>query len=771
MTSTDPESKEARPLSERLQALLTTTKRQSGRYRQGDTLSEGAQWTVVEVEDRDLHRQLVMKVQSKPLDPERDASAIQRLLAEAQINAKLDHPGIIPIHDLGLTEDGRLYYTMQRVRGDHLAQVCSRLHARGEASDGGEWTLMRVIDALHEICETVAYAHSHGVIHADLRPENLILGSFGQIRVLSWGAAGSVQSESVHATTAFTAPELSSSSGPEASACTDVYSLGAILYQCLAGRAPEPASDAASPASSDARSASDPLPGLSGSAPIELRAICAKAMSAHPENRYADAKAMALDLRAYLDAEPIAALRLGTFGELQRWAKKHRAATALLLVLIGVAMGEYLLEQQQLTHAAEKERVTTLNRDLDVVDGLRYDANELRTPAPVHAARMNEWLASHEQVETRVPNHRARKDASSGAFLNAWSALEKDGARARIEDLQSRAASVEASTLNTPSATAAWNRAQSEIREDPLFEGFEMKAIGGLLPLGKDPRSGLQEFGHWHSGEIPIRPSQEPLSMADGSCIIFVLLPGGAFKFGAQNKFPLLDNYDPDADENEQPVLECDLPPFLLSKFELTQAQWRRLGGGERSFYFAGRTEDLFEEQSFNLTHPLEHVPWGLARDVLEQWGLALPSEDQWECAVWCGREFRLLADLYAGELNTYANLRGELDAEASANLQPGTLIDDYSYPAPVGFLHPNEWGLHDMIGNIAEWCIPVPIERFGERGTDERHELRGKYEAVYRGGSYADALYCRPTYRRIVNRRHTENSIGIRPLFPLEAE
>src|SRR6185436_191394 len=143
--------------------------------------------SILEVYDPSLRRTIAMKtvradrVDGPQLEVERQQS---RLLAEAQILAQLDHPGVVAIHEVGRDERGRAYFTMKRVQGRDFAQVISAYRSRA-----AEWPLARAVRVLLRVCEAVAYAHAKGVVHRDLKPANVMTGRFGEVFVMDWGLA------------------------------------------------------------------------------------------------------------------------------------------------------------------------------------------------------------------------------------------------------------------------------------------------------------------------------------------------------------------------------------------------------------------------------------------------------------------------------------------------------------------------------------------------------------------------------------------------------
>jgi serine/threonine-protein kinase len=275
------------------------------RYERRERLGRGASSEVWRVWDTVLERHVAMKVLYGPRSP----NAWERFEAEARLSAKLQHPGIVPVHDLGRLDDGRIWFTMREVRGQTLKQ----------ARDDARWARGRLLEAFQRVCATVAYAHDHGVVHRDLKPANIMLGPYGEVLVVDWGLARGLDADTLGAlapsevlsdsgahgtrvgtvsgTPLFMAPEQAQGRSNEAGPPADVYALGGTLHHLLTGRAPRTAPTVA-----------ELIHAVATGAPMAidvedpgLRAILTTALSHAPEDRYPDAAALATALADWLD--------------------------------------------------------------------------------------------------------------------------------------------------------------------------------------------------------------------------------------------------------------------------------------------------------------------------------------------------------------------------------------------------------------------------------------------------------------------------------------
>ncbi len=297
-------------------------------------LARGGMGTVYLAEDTELNRQVAIKVLSAT---EISDDLRRRMIREAQIIARLEHPGIVPVHDVGELADGRVFYAMKLVRGVRLDEYA--------ANTGSTRERLRKFQA---VCDAVAFAHAHGVIHRDLKPQNIMIGSFGEVLVLDWGVAKILRDDprpvaseadtlmlpgpdqpnpnttsdtsqgTVIGTRQYMSPEQARGEVDRLDERSDIYSLGAVFYFLLTDQAPN----------------DDKPRAVNPKVTKPAEAVCLKAMARDRSNRYASAAELSADVSRLLDAEPVSAYRENAYEKVSRWVSKNRFLVLLVLVYL-----------------------------------------------------------------------------------------------------------------------------------------------------------------------------------------------------------------------------------------------------------------------------------------------------------------------------------------------------------------------------------------------------------------------------------------------------
>jgi tetratricopeptide (TPR) repeat protein/tRNA A-37 threonylcarbamoyl transferase component Bud32 len=334
------------------------------RYRVLRPHAKGGLGEVFVAQDQELHRQVALKEIHK--EQAHDPHSRARFLLEAEITGRLEHPGIVPVYGLGCYPDGRPFYAMRFVKGDNLKEAIRRFHAADQPGrDPTERSLAfrDLLGRFVDVCQAVAYAHSRGVLHRDLKPGNVMLGKYGETLLVDWGLAkpvGRPESASpgdeatlrpssgsgVAATVAGTAlgtpaymsPEQAAGRLEEVGPASDIYGLGATLYALLTGQAPFPGSDKGEVLRQVQRGDVVPPRQVKPTTPAALEAVCLQAMAQRPEDRYRTALELAADIEHWLADEPVAAYREPLAARAGRWVRRHRPLAAGLAAALAVAV-------------------------------------------------------------------------------------------------------------------------------------------------------------------------------------------------------------------------------------------------------------------------------------------------------------------------------------------------------------------------------------------------------------------------------------------------
>ncbi|MCA9212032.1 MAG: serine/threonine protein kinase, partial [Planctomycetales bacterium] len=403
-----------------------------GRYEVLKVHDTGGLGVVYVARDKELCRQVAVK----GIRPElaSDQNQRGRFHREANITGSLEHPGVVPVYGLGEDDRGQPYYAMKFIEGETLTQAIKRLHRNQGAQprDTAENSidLGDLLDVFIASCETIAFAHSRGVVHRDIKPDNILIGGFGEVLVVDWGLAktreephgAQLESRSTNdkvegkpladdlfrttegsagGTPLFMSPEQARSfrqggldddgAQSQVGPASDIYSLGATLYQVLTGRFCVVGRSRSEVLEEILAGRIAPIRTSNREVPRALEAICLKALAFDANDRYASAKHLADDLRRYRKDQPVDAWPDPWHETLRRWVKQHRVfvATSVATLLVATALlsvGTVLLDSARRAERSAKLELAVAN------DSLEEQNVRLRRPQYVSQLRLVESL-------------------------------------------------------------------------------------------------------------------------------------------------------------------------------------------------------------------------------------------------------------------------------------------------------------------------------------------------------------------------------------------
>ena len=427
--------------------------------------------------DEELNREVALKqIQARyAADPNSRA----RFVLEAEATGALEHPGIVPIYGLGRRSNGQLFYAMRFIRGESLKQAISRLHeaiASGQAAAEQSLALRQILRRFMDVCNTMAYAHSRGLLHRDLKPGNIMLGPFGETLVVDWGlakplgksngaddalppwtpsAAGAMdqtQAGAAVGTPHYMSPEQAAGRIDELTPASDIYSLGAVLYTVLTGRAPMSGSETREVMRRVIAGEFPPPRSVNPRVAPALEAVCLKAMSLRPADRYGSARALAEDVERWLADEPVSARSEPWLDRARRWIRRHQTAvlttTALLLTaVVGLALGNVLIRAEQKRTADQRNaaRASAKQAKQEAENARKAEENTRRLLANSYAdgarlaSQRGAWRTALTQYDQALAAGYPDSVGLRLAKIQAWLAIdEKRDAFREIEALAKR---------------------------------------------------------------------------------------------------------------------------------------------------------------------------------------------------------------------------------------------------------------------------------------------------------------------------------------------
>ena len=401
--------------------------------------------------DKFLKREVALKELFK--DSTADESIVHRFIVEAEITAQLEHPGIVPIHSLGLDIHGNPYYTMKLIRGKTLQEAIKQYF-----KEPNEQELKRLIRRFVSVCQTMSFAHKKGVIHRDLKPANIMLSDHGETLVMDWGIAKQFNTElgsgtgtaitvsgtdnllqalpdvahvdltlvgTVVGTPAFMSPEQASPESPDVGPISDIFSLGAIMFYLLTGRNAYTGRNSQEILTKVLTTVPPKPSDVARNIPPGLEAICLKAMARNPQNRYQSAEALVADLCNWLDGEPVSALKETMMEKAWRYFRKHRQ------VSVGVLLAMFCL-------------FSVITIATIVIDRNVYRAQTSQAESEVVSKRVEEINEQIKELSAQSKESKERSDQYMQEIQKTAAGPVRRGLEAKAEQEQTKASELNA---------------------------------------------------------------------------------------------------------------------------------------------------------------------------------------------------------------------------------------------------------------------------------------------------------------------------------------
>ena len=450
-------------------------------------IAQGGMGRVIAVRDRSLRRRVAMKLLISPNEKNK-RNQVNRLIAEAQTTGQLEHPNIVPIHDVGLYQNDKYYFTMKLVKGTTLKDIFRQLHQK-DAKSTEQYSLVRLLGIFQQIANGLGFAHSRGVIHRDLKPDNIMIGEFGEVLIMDWGIAKLVQQKSVEksadvstdnsfasefdtidsqekertvvgtvaGTVGYMSPEQARGEIDKLDARADIFSLGAMLYEMLSGSVPYNQVGVKERLRAIGKEELVEAPEVrlrktnskrGKSIPREVAAIAMKAIAAKPEQRYQSARDLHDDIQRYLEGHSVKACPDTLVQQARRWMKRNRvmvrAVAAVILAVVFTVLGVrflirrstvsgYTVEAQKIISTAQAERekqMLAVSQTASSSEDFYADVNKQRSLDSIdekYSAQMAQAAEYYSRVFEYDPRNRSAHAELAKIYMEMWRAAQRRG--------------------------------------------------------------------------------------------------------------------------------------------------------------------------------------------------------------------------------------------------------------------------------------------------------------------------------------------------------
>jgi serine/threonine protein kinase len=668
-------------------------------------IARGGMGTIFSAEDSALGRKVALKVSTVA-----DRSLDDQFLREAKVLAALSHPNIVPIHTIGVDGTGRPFYSMKMIHGRTLQWIIKQI-ASGHRETIATYPQQELLVVFQKVCDAVAFAHASGYLHRDLKPDNIMVGEFGEVLVMDWGLAkplrkakesrgastdsmseGGVPSEPdtlpyIEGTPQYMSPEQANGVFGGLDERSDVYSLGGILYAILAHRPPVTGSSInevlAKLRSGEMTAMALPKGAVSNTTPAQpgaaipaaLRSVTLKALAHEKDKRYQSVEALASDIEAYQNGFATQAEAAGTWTKIRLWVGRNQtlsASAAVLALVVTGFTGRVVQKGREASEAIQSLRETAPTFAFRAKAALEDGQFDDALKAATFAVNLELKQAAYHSLRGDALQVLARWPEAVRAYKEA---LNIGGDERTKENL------LLTETLIALAKTGGQGKAKSKLFEALNEQGRHYEAMA----FGKE----LGEF--WKEKRRDLTALPELVKQLEAKLL---------------------------------PVPGTDV---LMSKTEFTVGEWKLYLRAEGLPDWSQPTADWRQTDE----HPVVMVSWDRAHNFCEwlsaktgkEW--RMPTNAEWEAAV--GESLYPWGDYYPPHWDdgNYAILEtGDSDLGKTG-------LDGILGTAPVASFKPNALGFHDLGGNVREWTCDTR-----DKDTQKR-TLRG-------GGWNNSKEYCR---------------------------